>query len=86
MNITRNNIALTAIFPVAFIVGTSYGQKTGVLNLKQRIYLLKQFKYHVAKKSLLLFHLFNQIQRHSNIFGVKYKLNNISKSLKKLKN
>ena len=79
-------MALIAIFPIEFILGTTYGRKTGTLNLKQRKYLLKQFKCHTAKNSLLLFYLFNQIQRYSNNFGVKYKLNNDPKLLKKFKN
>ena len=78
-------MALITIFPIKFILGTVYGQKTGILNLKQRKYLLKQFKYHTVKNSLLLFYLFNQIQKYSNNFGIKYKLNNDPKSLQKFK-
>ena len=84
-DITGNEMVFTAVFPIEFILGTAYGQKTGTLNLKQRTYLLKQFKCHIAKNSLLLFYLFNQIQRHSNNFGVKYKLNNDPKLLQKFK-
>jgi hypothetical protein len=65
---------LLLAFPDVFFLGRGYSNPNASLTLRQRSHLLHQFTTSAGCCRPLLFYLFDQLQRHSTISAMHYKV------------
>ena len=83
----ESELILTHGYPHIFVFGNAYKPSSGrmsPLNLKERTHLLLQYTTAAAQDKLLIFFLFNQMLRHSNIRAMKIRLRTNKENLHKV--